>query len=198
MPTHLDTCAGRSRAGWSSYHTHLIRPVSVMRHNISLAMWNDRATGSRNSVGIDTLNSLSYPPNTSPRSLSDICPPNRKLFLRIALSIFNTLNMSFHLSAEDTRVDDGHMLRARLRNEEGEMVDAELDLNDCVGNNDGSFEWGGVNFAESSDGISFELEGDDAVPILRATLANMEGESIDADLNLGERIHNVDGHFEFQ
>jgi hypothetical protein len=45
--------------------------------------------------------------------------------------------MSFHASAEDIRVDDGHILRARLRNENGDMVDAEMDLNNHIGNNDG-------------------------------------------------------------
>ncbi|KAH6855535.1 Cyanovirin-N [Chaetomium sp. MPI-CAGE-AT-0009] len=106
--------------------------------------------------------------------------------------------MSFHLSAEETRVDDGHMLRAKLRNEAGEIVDAELDLNTCVGNNDGSFEWDGVNFAESASNIHFQFEGDDPVPILRATLTNMGGEGIAADINLGERIYNLDGQFVFR
>lgn len=47
--------------------------------------------------------------------------------------------MSFHLSAEDIRVDDGHILRARLGNGEGEHVDAELDLNTVIGNNNGTY-----------------------------------------------------------
>lgn len=51
--------------------------------------------------------------------------------------------MSFHQSASDIRVEDGHILRARLTNMDGEEVEAEMDLNDVIGNNDGSFEWGG-------------------------------------------------------
>lgn len=47
--------------------------------------------------------------------------------------------MPFHYSAEEgsIRVDDGHMLRARLRDVEGNYHDAEIDLNQCVGNDNG-------------------------------------------------------------
>ena len=49
-------------------------------------------------------------------------------------------NMSnFHASAQDIRLDDGHMLRARLTNMEGEEVDAEINLNDCIGNSEGKW-----------------------------------------------------------
>lgn len=47
--------------------------------------------------------------------------------------------MSFHASAQDIRVDEGHILRARLNNGGGDFVDAELDLNNVIGNNDGKF-----------------------------------------------------------
>lgn len=47
--------------------------------------------------------------------------------------------MSFHLSAEDIRVEDNHILKARLRNENGDWVDAEIDLNQHLGNQDGEF-----------------------------------------------------------
>ena len=45
--------------------------------------------------------------------------------------------MSFHISAAEVRVDDGHILRARLDNGEGQQVDAEFDLNTVLGNNNG-------------------------------------------------------------
>lgn len=50
--------------------------------------------------------------------------------------------MSFHTNASNIRVDDGHILRARLRNGNGDEVDAELDLNSCLGNSQGRFDWG--------------------------------------------------------
>ncbi|OHW97947.1 CVNH domain-containing protein [Colletotrichum incanum] len=105
--------------------------------------------------------------------------------------------MSFHASAENIRVDDGHILRAQLHNGNGDAVDAELNLNDVLGNSNGSFEWGGAGFADSAEDIHFSLEGDDNVPILRARLFNVEGEAIDADVNLSERIGNNDGNFTF-
>jgi hypothetical protein len=61
----------------------------------------------------------------------------------------------------------------------------------------GNFEWGGVNFSESADNISFSIEGGDSVPVLRAGLRDVEGNVQWRDLNLAERIGNIDGNFEF-
>lgn len=61
---------------------------------------------------------------------------------------------------------------------------------------EGSFEWGGVNFSDSAEEISFAIEGD-GVPILRAGLRNVEGELVYRDINLAERIGNNDGNFQF-
>ncbi|KAL2125733.1 hypothetical protein VTJ04DRAFT_2098 [Mycothermus thermophilus] len=105
--------------------------------------------------------------------------------------------MSFHASASDIRVDDGHILRATLLDAEGNPVEAEFDLNGVIGNNDGSFQWGGVNFSESAEDISFNIEGDEEVPVLRAALRDIEGNLIPADINLAERISNNNGRFAF-
>lgn len=61
----------------------------------------------------------------------------------------------------------------------------------------GCFEWGGVNFSESAQDISFQLEGDDSVPILRAGLFDVDGNIVYGDINLAERIDNSDGSFHF-
>ncbi|KAL4882057.1 Cyanovirin-N [Aspergillus karnatakaensis] len=106
--------------------------------------------------------------------------------------------MSFHLSAQNIRVEDDHILHAELQNEDGDWVEAELDLNHVLGNNDGRFEWHGGDFSGSADDISFELEGDDNVPILRAQLTNGDGDQVDADVNLAERIGNNNGSFHFE
>ncbi|KAE8152430.1 Cyanovirin-N [Aspergillus avenaceus] len=106
--------------------------------------------------------------------------------------------MSFHLSAEDIEIQDNHLLVAKLRNEDGDLVDAEIDLNQHLGNNDGSFEWDGTDFSETADDVSFEIEGDGEVPVLRAKLKNGEGEDVDADVNLSERIINDNGSFSYQ
>jgi hypothetical protein len=47
--------------------------------------------------------------------------------------------MTFIQSAENVRVDDGHILRAQLRNMNGELIDAEIDLDHIIGNNFGEF-----------------------------------------------------------
>ncbi|KAK1981845.1 CVNH domain-containing protein [Colletotrichum cereale] len=104
--------------------------------------------------------------------------------------------MSFHSSAQDIRIDDGHILRARLQNSNGDHVDAEFNLNDALGNTNGCFEWGGSGFADSAENIHFSIEGE-GVPILRARLFNVEGQPIDCDVNLSERIGNDDGRFTF-
>lgn len=45
--------------------------------------------------------------------------------------------MSFHLTAEEIVIEDNHILKAQLRNEDGDLVEATLDLNEHLGNNDG-------------------------------------------------------------
>ncbi|TDZ34327.1 Cyanovirin-N-like protein [Colletotrichum trifolii] len=105
--------------------------------------------------------------------------------------------MSFHASAQEIRVDDGHILRAQLANGDGEWNDVEVNLNDFLGNDNGSFQWGGQGFSNSAEDIHFTLEGDDNVPILRARLFNLEGEAVDADVNLSERVGNDNGNFVF-
>ena len=47
--------------------------------------------------------------------------------------------MSFHVNAEELHInDDGHILLGKLPNEDGDLVEAEIDLNECLGNNDGT------------------------------------------------------------
>jgi hypothetical protein len=58
--------------------------------------------------------------------------------LRSPISLQTIINMSFHYSAENIRVDDGHMLRARLQRADGEWNDSEIDLNNHIGNDNGT------------------------------------------------------------
>jgi hypothetical protein len=50
---------------------------------------------------------------------------------------------NFHESAEEIHVDDGHVLKAVLNNVDGEGCEAEFDLNEIIGNDNGEFVWGG-------------------------------------------------------
>ncbi|KAE8361471.1 Cyanovirin-N [Aspergillus caelatus] len=104
---------------------------------------------------------------------------------------------NFYESAIDVRVE-GPVLCARLRTIGGEEVEASIDLNQHLGNSNGVFDWEGANFFETAENVHFSFEGDDNVPVLRAELRNEAGELQPADVNLGERIINVDGRFEFQ
>jgi len=106
--------------------------------------------------------------------------------------------MSFALSADDVRVDEGHILRARLRNGNGDLVDSELDLDHVLGNDGGRFQWGGEGFSGSAEDVTFTIEGEAQAPILRARLNDGQGNLVDRDVNLGERIGNNDGQFHFQ
>ncbi|GAQ33812.1 hypothetical protein ABZX51_003096 [Aspergillus tubingensis] len=106
--------------------------------------------------------------------------------------------MSFYRTAEDISLKDDHILVAKVANEEGEMVDSEFDLNSCIGNDEGRFLWGGNDFAGSAEEISFSIEGEDNVPVLRAKLSNSEGEQFDADVNLAEHITNDNGELKYQ
>ena len=46
--------------------------------------------------------------------------------------------MSFHQSAVSFDLDDDHILKAVLRNEDGDEQESELDLNNIIGNNNGT------------------------------------------------------------
>ncbi|KAM0553272.1 hypothetical protein ACHAPJ_007562 [Fusarium lateritium] len=101
--------------------------------------------------------------------------------------------MSFHESAQNITLVDGHILKAELSNGE-EWVEAEYDLNEVLGNDEGSFSWGGSSYTDSAEDIYLELEGD-SFPILKATLSNSDGETFAAYVNLGDYISNNGGEF---
>lgn len=83
-------------------------------------------------------------------------------------------------------------------------------VNDTVGNffwggsgiplsasNDKRHFWQFQGFSGSSEGVSFSVEGDGQVPVLRAQLRDQNGDLQQRDINLGERIGNNDGQFAF-
>lgn len=49
--------------------------------------------------------------------------------------------MSFHESSTDIELDDDHILKATLRDGDGEEHESELNLNEIIGNNDGKYSW---------------------------------------------------------
>ncbi|KAJ5563023.1 Cyanovirin-N [Penicillium sp. DV-2018c] len=105
--------------------------------------------------------------------------------------------MSFHSSAVSIELEDGHILKAVLHNDDGDEQESTLDLNDHIGNDNGHFQWEGGNFQASAEDITFDREGDDGIPVLRAILHDVEGEGHPADINLSERIGNSNGTLVF-
>ncbi|CAN8101571.1 unnamed protein product [Discula destructiva] len=105
---------------------------------------------------------------------------------------------NFHETAEidSIRLDDGRVLRCLIRREDGELQDAEMDLNCCIGNQDGSFQWGGENFSETAQDVRLDIEA--GQPILRANLRTLEDSYEPRDINLTERIANRDGRLCFE
>ncbi|RAL11804.1 CVNH domain-containing protein [Aspergillus homomorphus CBS 101889] len=107
--------------------------------------------------------------------------------------------MSFHESAVPGSIRlEGPCLHALLRDEQGGERPAMVDLDQFIGNNDGHFQWGGNNFFETARGVYFDIEGGANVPVLRAELRDEQGGWRTADVNLAERLFNINGRFEFQ
>ncbi|KAK6209077.1 Ubiquitin-conjugating enzyme E2 4 [Pestalotiopsis sp. IQ-011] len=102
---------------------------------------------------------------------------------------------NFFATAQELRLEDGHFLRARLQRVDGEWVDAEINLNEHIGNENGSFQWNSSGFANSAEDIYLSVEGTGPVAVLRARLRKEDGEWENRDLNLSERLGNNDGGF---
>lgn len=107
------------------------------------------------------------------------------------------MTFSFHETASEVELKDGHILIANLQDGSGGVNRSQIDLNDFIGNDDGKFQWGGKGFQleESAVDIYFNFEGADNQPILRAKLRDVDGNLHDRDLNLAENLENVFGHF---
>ena len=54
-----------------------------------------------------------------------------------------------------------------------------------------------ADFSETAENISFSIEGGADVPVLRARLQKLDGEYVDADVNLAERVSNDNGRLSF-
>jgi hypothetical protein len=51
--------------------------------------------------------------------------------------------MSFSASAQNFYLEDGHILRASVADEEGNYQESSIDLDQFIGNEDGWFMWDG-------------------------------------------------------
>ncbi|KAJ5623971.1 cyanovirin-N family protein, partial [Penicillium lagena] len=83
--------------------------------------------------------------------------------------------MSFHTSSVNITLRNRHTLSCRCERPDGSWSYSRLDLNECLGNNNGEFVWGGHNFAHSASQIHLSLEGKDGTPWLHAQLDDRHG-----------------------
>ncbi|KAF8463902.1 Cyanovirin-N [Kalaharituber pfeilii] len=106
--------------------------------------------------------------------------------------------MSFHESSNNISIevsDSSTYLIATANDANGDAVPNKIRLDDFIGNDNGRFDWGGENFTETAQNITFSVEA--GVPVLRAQLADVDGNLHSADVNLAERIENKDGQLVF-
>lgn len=95
--------------------------------------------------------------------------------------------MSFSESSRNIHLI-GSILAAECCTAQGNWVESQINLDTCLGNINGSFEWGQENYSLSAENV--ELEDS----ILSAGLATEEGGGFtDSKVNLDEHISNIDG-----
>ncbi|EER29394.1 hypothetical protein D8B26_008124 [Coccidioides posadasii str. Silveira] len=102
----------------------------------------------------------------------------------------------FQKSSKDIQLLSEHILAAECEVPGSGYNHSEMDLDNCLGDDNGNFQWGGRNFHSHAHNIIFHPdEGVAHVPVLRADL---DGGSKQSNVNLGERIGNVNGHLVFR
>ncbi|KAF9349499.1 hypothetical protein BGX34_001763 [Mortierella sp. NVP85] len=100
--------------------------------------------------------------------------------------------MSFQLTSKNITLVDGHILSAKCQAADGHWQDASLDLDQFLGNEDGSFDFEGVNFSETAQNA--RIQADQANVSIVARLQRRDGSWADAPaVNLSERIENQNG-----
>ncbi|RMJ23520.1 CVNH domain-containing protein [Aspergillus sp. HF37] len=105
--------------------------------------------------------------------------------------------MGFQNSSTGITLQNRHTLRCQCAKPDGTFENSQIDLNECLGNNNGKFVWGGDNFADSASQIHLSIEGEAGVPYLHAQLNDRHGSVQSASVNLGECIRNEVGELEY-
>ena len=99
--------------------------------------------------------------------------------------------MSFSESSRNIHLI-GSVLSAECCTAEGDWIESQINLDTCLGNISGSFEWGQENFSLSAQDIQLEDM------TLSAGLATEDGENFtNSRVNLDEHISNIDGQLTF-
>ena len=100
--------------------------------------------------------------------------------------------MAFHHTSRAIALRDGSLLAAECRDREGGFHASTLDLDRCLGNDDGAFAWGGVSFSRSARRVELHF------PLLCAELRDRRGRWRDAEVDLSQRLENVNGALRYE
>ncbi|KAJ5497540.1 hypothetical protein N7463_009527 [Penicillium fimorum] len=104
--------------------------------------------------------------------------------------------MSFHHSACDIHLSDElgcTLLCAICNNDEGSGLSDNIHLDECLGNENGHFSWGGRNFSLDARNITLVAQGPDKTPVLHSDLLNSSGDFVSSEIDLATHIANIDG-----
>lgn len=97
----------------------------------------------------------------------------------------------FHASSEDIELQEQRYLVARCKDVGGVPLASRLDLNDCLTNNNGHFEWCKAgNFVQSARNVELVEDGQ----LLKAQLKQCNGAWRSDSIRLPHRISNKYGH----
>ena len=100
--------------------------------------------------------------------------------------------MAFHYTSRSIVLDGRSLLKAECRDRDGHYRPATLNLDRCLGNDNGTFAWGGVNFSRSARNVSLMF------PFLSAELRDCQGRWHDAEVDLAQRVENVNGALRYE
>ncbi|KAK3817665.1 MAG: Cyanovirin-N [Benniella sp.] len=104
--------------------------------------------------------------------------------------------MGFQQTSKNVKIVDGHILSASCQDRDGNWRDSSIDLDQIIGNEDGSFTWGGEYFSQSAQGIQLKEEYGDLAIV--GSLQQRDGNwTDDQSISLSERIENQNGELVF-
>jgi hypothetical protein len=101
--------------------------------------------------------------------------------------------MSFGNTTKNIRLG-GSTLYADCLDNDGNWVSSQLDLDTCLGNIDGNFQWDKQAFSASAEDVKLKF----TVVNLTASLEKADGDSFSSStVNLNDRISNNNGKLTF-
>ncbi|KAM0429259.1 hypothetical protein ACHAPT_006473 [Fusarium lateritium] len=95
--------------------------------------------------------------------------------------------MNFHLGAKNIELVQNRLLKARIPMRD-EWIEVQLDLDNCIGNENGVLTWGAKNFSWAATDVSIELGPSNWAPTLYATLYDSNSHPRSSSINLAQCI----------